>query len=101
MYTTGAGVLKDEAEAVRWYRLAAARLSEAQFKLGVVYTNGEGVLEDSVLAHMWFNIAGANGYEDAREQRDTLERSMSLVEISRATELARACMDSGYQDCGP
>ena len=62
--------------------------------------NGEGVLKDSVLAHMWFNIAGANGNEQAREYRDQVEQDMSRAEISRATELARACMASDYQDCG-
>ena len=62
--------------------------------------NGEGVLKDSVLAHMWFNIAGANGNEEARRRRDNLEPDMTGAQISRATELARACMDSGYQVCG-
>ena len=50
---------------------------------------------------MWLNIAGANGYEVARENRDNLERDMTRAEISRATELARECMDSDYQDCAP
>ena len=54
-----------------------------------------------MLAHMWFTIAGATGDEAAREQRDTLERSMSQAEISRATELARACLTSAYRDCEP
>jgi len=57
------------------------------------------VLKDSVLAHMWYNIAGANGNKAAREYRDKLERDITRAEISRATELARACMDSDYQDC--
>ena len=65
-----------------------------------MYANGEGVLKDSVFAHMWLNIAGANGNKDARRRRDKLERDMSRAEIMRATDLARACMDSGYQDCG-
>ena len=54
-----------------------------------------------MLAHMWLNIAGANGNEVARENRDNLERVMTRAEISRATELARECMDSDYQDCAP
>ncbi len=100
MYAKGAGVLKDEAEAVRWYRLAADQGdATAQSNLGVMHANGEGVLKDSVLAHMWLNIAGANGNEVARENRDNLERDMTRAEISRATELARACMTSDYQDC--
>ena len=54
-----------------------------------------------MLAHMWSNIAGANGNASARELRDSLERDMTRAEISQATELARACMASDYQDCEP
>ena len=99
-YANGEGVLKDEAEAVRWYRLSADQgNATAQYNLGVSYANGEGVLKDSVLAHMWFNIVGVNGNEAAREGRDNLERDMTRDEITRATELARACMASDYQNC--
>ena len=38
MYGTGRGVPQDDAEAVRWYRLAAEQgNADAQFNLGVVY----------------------------------------------------------------
>ena len=76
-------------------------MSEAQLALGVMYANGRGVTEDYVLAHMWSNIAGANGNEAVRELRDSLERDMTRAEVSRATELARVCMTSDYQDCEP
>ena len=102
LYANGEGVLKDDAEAVRWYRLAAEQGNAwAQLSLGAMYAAGRGVLRDSVLAHMWSNIAGANGNEYARELRDILESYMTRAEISRATELARACMASDYQDCEP
>ena len=102
MYSNGRGVLKDDAEAVRWYRLAAEQGNAiAQFNLGVTYANGQGVLKDSVLAHMWYNIASANGNEAARKLRDNLEDDMTRAEISRATELARTCMTSDYKDCDP
>ena len=102
MYANGEGVLKDDVEAVRWCRQAVAQgYVPAQYNLGVMYANGEDVLKDSVLAHMWFNIAGANGDEDAREGRDRLERDMTRDEISRATELARTCMASNYQNSEP
>ena len=55
--------------------------------------------KDYVLAHMWTSIAIANGNKEAGEFRDNLERDMTRAEISRATEWARACMDSDYQDC--
>ena len=102
MYDNGRGVLKDDAEAVRWYRLAAEQgYAAAQFNLGVMYAAGVGVLKDSVLAHMWSNTAGANGNASARKLRDSLERDMTRAEVSRATELARVCMTSDYQDCEP
>ena len=38
------GVSEDDAEAVRWYRLAAEQgHASAQFNLGVMYARGEGV----------------------------------------------------------
>ena len=99
-YESGDGVIQDEAEAVRWYRLAAEQGdASAQYHLGFRYEFGEGVIKDEVLAHMWFNIAGANGIEFAREERDRVEGKLTRAEISRATELARACVASDYQDC--
>ena len=101
-YAEGEGVPQDEAEAGRWYGLAAEQGdTTAQLSLGVSYASGEGVLKDSVLAHMWLNIAGANGREFAREWRDRLEPDMTRAEINHATELARTCMASDYQDCEP
>ena len=45
------GVLKDEAEAVRWFRLAAEQgVADAQNNLGAMYGTGKGVLKDFVLA---------------------------------------------------
>ena len=104
MYATSEGLLKgkDEAQAVRWYRRAADQgYAAAQYHLGIMYAAGRGLLKDSVLAHMWWNIASANGHETAREVRDDLERDMTRAEISRATELAQACMAADYQDCEP
>ena len=40
----GNGVPKDDAEAVRWYRLAAEQgNAEAQFELGYMYDQGDGL----------------------------------------------------------
>ena len=86
--TTARAVLKDDAEAVRWYRMAAEQgHAGAQYNLGSMYANGRGVLKDATLAHMWLNIAGANGSEIAREERDTIEDDMTATQIARATEL--------------
>ena len=43
-YGTGHGVPQDDAEAVRWYRLAVVQGdADAQFNLGWMYENGRGV----------------------------------------------------------
>ncbi len=100
-YSGARGVPKDDSEAVRWWRLAAEQGDfGAQHRLGLMYARGHGVLKDPVLAHMWHNIASANGNEFARGSRDNMERDMTPDEITRATELARECMASDYQDCG-
>ena len=56
---TGGGVLKDDAEAVRWYRMAAEQ-GEAlgQVLLGRMYATGQGVLEDDAEAVRWYRMAG-------------------------------------------
>jgi len=44
MYQFGRGVFQDDAEAVKWYRLAAEQGdANAQFNLGGMYEDGEGV----------------------------------------------------------
>ncbi len=107
MYDNGEGVIEDDAEAARWYRMAAEQgHASAQFNLGVMYDNGLGIIEDDVFAHMWFNMASANGRVSIagvgpEESRANLEREMTSAQISRATELARACVASDYQNCGP
>jgi TPR repeat protein len=44
MYRDGDGVPEDDAEAARWYRLAADQgHAPAQFNLGLMHATGEGV----------------------------------------------------------
>ena len=46
-YDLGDGVPRDEAEAVRGYRIAADQgYAEAQFSLGAAYRDGAGVPKD-------------------------------------------------------
>jgi TPR repeat protein len=90
MYATGDGVLKDSAEAVKWFRKSAEQgIAEAQLNLGVMYDNGEGVLKDSVQAHAWWNNASANGNEQAKENLSIIEKNMTPEQIAEATKLAR------------
>ena len=52
-YLDGDGVPQDDAEAVRWWRLAADQgQAEAQFNLGLMYANGRGVPQDDAEAEV-------------------------------------------------
>ena len=79
-YDTGWGVPEDDAEAVRWYRLAAEQGdARAQKSLGGMYANGDGVPEDAAEAIAWYRRAAEQGdataqfglwlmYQDARKR---------------------------------
>jgi hypothetical protein len=67
MYATGEGVPQDDAEAVRWYRLAADQgHAEAQNNLGIMYSTGAGVSQDDAEAVRWFRLAADQGDADAQ-----------------------------------
>ena len=65
--TPGEGVPEDDAESVRWYRLAAAQgYAAAQLNLGINYANGLGVPQDAAEAVHWYRLAAAQGYAAAQ-----------------------------------
>ena len=67
MYATGRGVPEDDAEAVRWYRLAAEQgYAGAQNNLGIMYATGRGVPEDDAEAVRWYRMAAEQGEADAQ-----------------------------------
>ncbi len=67
MYANGEGVPQDDAEAVRWFRLAADQgHARAQYNLGVMYANGRGVPEDDAEAVRWWRLAAEQGYARAQ-----------------------------------
>jgi TPR repeat protein len=54
-YLKGVGVLKDEAEGIKWTRKAAEKGDAgAQYNLGVSYRDGIGVEKDQKKADEWF-----------------------------------------------
>ena len=60
--TTDEGVPQDDAEAVRWYRLAAEQgHAYAQYNLGVMYDTGEGVPQDDAEAVRWYRLGCGTG----------------------------------------
>ena len=66
-YDTGEGVPQDDAEAVRWWRLAADQgVAEAQYNLGVRYATGRGVPQDDAEAVRWYRLAADQGFASAQ-----------------------------------
>ncbi len=62
MYAKGIAVEKNEAEAIRWYRLAAERGHiNAQYNLGVIFAKGRGVPQDYDEALRWYRMAAEQG----------------------------------------
>ena len=94
-YSIGLGVPEDDAETVRWFRLAAEQgdASAAQYSLGVMYNNGEGVPQDFVQAHMWLNLATSRASGEDRERivenRDSVAQWMTPDQLAEAQRLAR------------
>ena len=62
MYDLGEGVPGNDAEAVRWYGLAAEQGNAlAQTNLGLMYANGEGIPQNNARAYMWWSVAAEQG----------------------------------------
>ena len=67
MYDEGQGVPQDDAEAVKWYRLAADQgLAEAQYNLGNSYQLGQGVPQDDAEAVAWYRLSAEQGLAAAQ-----------------------------------
>ena len=87
---------QDYKTALKWYRLAAEQgFAGHQNNLGAMYE----VLQDYVRAHMWYNLATSQGDKDATENRDIVAKKMSPVDISKAQDLARDCVQKNYKGC--
>ena len=67
MYYYGSGVPQNDAEAVRWYRMAAEQGDvDAQSILGLMYHTGRGVPKNDIEALRWFRIAAEQGDASAQ-----------------------------------
>jgi TPR repeat protein len=67
MYINGLGLKKDDAEAAKWFRMAADRGGDrAQYNLGVMYDTGTGVPMDDETAVKWYRRSAEQGYASAQ-----------------------------------
>jgi hypothetical protein len=61
-YRGGRGVQRDDAEALKWLRLAAEqRDAVAEFNLGVMYAEGRTVPQNNTEAERWYRLAADQG----------------------------------------
>ena len=89
MYAGGIGVPEDDAEAVRWYRLAAEQGdATARANLGNIYARGESVPQDLVYAYLWLNLSAAQGNDDARRNKERVMELMTHEELAEAQRLS-------------
>ena len=66
LYANGFGVMMDDAEALKWYGLAAEQgHAEAQFNLGVMHANGWGVPMNDAEAARYYRMAAEGGFIQA------------------------------------
>ena len=85
----GEGVPADDAEAVKWFRLAAEQSdANAQTSLGVMYFAGKGLPADSVRAYMWLNLARVGGSKQAAYNLGVLEKMMTPEQIAEGQRLS-------------
>jgi uncharacterized protein len=89
MYDDGEGVPVNDAEAVKWYRLAAEQgHTKAQTNLGVMYYYGEGVPVNYVQAYKCFSLSAALGDENSDGNLDIIASDMTHDQIAEAQRLA-------------
>ena len=101
MYRQAQGMPRDAVEAARWYHRAAAQGdAQSQYNLGVMYYNGQGVVRSFVFSHMWLTLSAMSGAENAVRNRAMLVKQMTAEQIAEALQLARACKQRDFKDCG-
>jgi TPR repeat protein len=95
-YATGRGVSKDDAEAMRWFRLAADQgHASAQFDLGVRYVTGRGVSKDDAEAMRWYRLAADQGHADAQHDLGFMYATGSRF-LAEAVRWFRLAADQGH-----
>ncbi len=119
MYSLGVGVPRDEAEAVRWYQLAAEQgYALVQSNLGVILAqrwysyhvdaHGDvlaqanlGLAEQNlVFAYKWFTLAKAQGSETAQTNKGVIEQWLTREQIAEAQRLSQEWVDAHPQGGG-
>lgn len=98
IHQAGDGVVRDYAQALRWYRVAAERDDRtAQYQLGMMYLRGDGVAADAQEAHRWFTLRRAHHahHADNPQMRTWRKQALALIEERDRREAMLAAKDDG------
>jgi TPR repeat protein len=101
MYYNGHGVPRDYAEAMKWYRIAAAQGSaKAQTNIGFMYENRQGVPQDYAEAMNWYRKAADQGIAGAQSNIGVMYANGEGVpqDYAEATKWYRKAADQGNAD---
>ena len=90
-YDKGEGVMKDHAEATKWYLKAAEQnYVDAQFNLGMCYEQADPGTEDWAEVYKWLSLAARQGHEGAKKFMTVLEsKLMTPEQIAQGQKRAR------------
>jgi uncharacterized protein len=100
MYDNGNGVPENDAEAVKWYRLAAEQgNADAQSNLGGMYYDGEGVPENYLAAYVWYSVSAAKGNQIAKNNIEIVKNVLTNEQLVQGQVLASKCFESNFKDC--
>ena len=98
MYADGRGVAQDDAEAMKWYRLAAEQgNAAAQFNLGVMYERAGACAQDYAEAVKWYRLAAEQGYRRGAVQprRHVRRRPGVAQDYAEAVKWYRLAAEQG------
>jgi len=100
LYWNGTGVAKDDAEAVKWYRLSADQsFAPAQYDLGIAYRDGRGVAKDEAEYVRWNTKAAEHGFAPAQQNVGTQYLNGSrghARDFAEAAKWYRMAADQGW-----
>ena len=90
-YDKGEGVMKDHAEAAKWYLKAAEQNdAPAQYNLGMCYERADPGTEDWTEVYKWLSLAARQGHEGAKKFMTALESKLLTPEqIAQGQKRAR------------
>jgi len=96
-FSNGSGVAQDNAEAERWWRLAAAQGDiRSQYALGLMFQKGQGVARDDAEAVRWYRLAAAQGDSIAQYELGLILDKGVAEDNAEAVRWYRLAAEQGF-----